>query len=744
MAAPAGGGSPWQALGALGYSDQSFEGVIGGEGQSATLLATFSLSFASSVFLEQLPRERYTDRYIEVLLQTASGQQVALGQDGRAVGVDIANTAGDESLRRLPPGDYAVVITTSQWQPAPFAFRLRVFPRTAPSLALIGRGAVGKRITTMRPETFQSGRGRLVASLQPRISIALAALGSARLRMGLQIIPAYETPEPLGLGHAWFSRRAQVPERLTIIAATGLSSAAVLLPSDFPGYIATRLTLEDFRRLPGRRVIFSDRSQGIYASYPELGVNPNITGAQESPDTPGVPFARLANGRHQREVLLGLPLSNSQMVVAHVEEVLVWNNDIIRDVDITRPLVQLLTVTNQRSSFAHRRRVSVFIVDRDNCRKLVRPPTELLARLDVILPPLDQFLVDRGIRVPGPTTFPPVARVLHPDFIAQKRLPSEGDRVLGADPTDTVSGLLKSLGMTNLLKADSTMNSAAIYTLLNDWEAIRAKDDYDPLSTSFVLSQLPDRPDGLPNLSPWYVDGGYRALGGAAGAYLEQAAQLLRYGQWSGPLPAEASTGVSSADPRWSLAPQGLLLPELRLFRSESPKLLLAYDWNQGTYCREKLQGLGFTTEDLSTDFPLTQGKAALNPGVARPLGGKGRLYLGELSASQPRLLRSTMNGQGSMAESNLSWCLRVRLHGRGSLPGATLNVTSDLTIVRRLLLCRLRGAGGIPSDVRDRTNRLSGRGGFMPTKLSSRPVNEYPQSFCTGQGRLQGTLVSS
>jgi hypothetical protein len=738
MAGQEGGGALWRDLGPLGHHDASYAGRIGESIGVATRRLCFSLAVPSTVFVSRLADD---PGVVSFALQGPRRRRIPLDETGRARGVDIANTAGDESGERLPAGRYQVVISTRRWQEALFSFRLQVFPLASPAAEVRARGGLGLlKLSTIRPEVFATGRGGLRASLQPATSLSIKEVGRGQLRAGLQVIPSYEDPEPLGLGHAWFIRQGQALERLTVIASTGISFDSVDLPNPFSSYIPSRLTLDDFRQLPGQRVIFSDRSQDIYGAYPELGVNPAVTGLQISPDTPGIPFVRLTNGVHRREVFLCLPIENSRLLVIHLEERLAWNNDIVRDVDPTRPLVQLFVAVNRRSSFAHSRRVSAFVLDRQSCRRLARPSSPFLAQLDAILPPLDSFLVDGGVRVPGPSFSLPVVRILYPDFIAEGRQPSEGDRILGADPEDTTSGLLKSFGLTNLLKADSTMNSPAIYTLLENWEAIKEDDDYDPASTSFVISRLPDRPDGLAVLSPWYKDGAYRTSGGAPGAYLEQTDQLLRYGRWGGPLPARSDTGISSLDPLWTLAAQGLQLPQLRLFRSDSPKLLLAYDWGMAPYCQNKLQGLDFTGEDLSTVPPVTQGTARLNPGIPRPLKGQGRLYLGALTSSQTRNLRVAMGGQGSLNGSSLAWCLRVRIHSRGGLQ-CELAVTPDLTIVSRLLSGEMAGAGFLAADMRDRRSGLTGRGGFKPTRLTARPPNEFLQAPCTGRGGLQASL---
>jgi hypothetical protein len=522
-----------------------------------------------------------------------------------------------------------------------------------------------------------------------------------------------------------------------------LNWATLELSDTLPGYIASELALPDFRFNAGRRTIFSDRAYDIYGAYPELGVAPSVLRAQVSPDTPGVPYLDLTNGRHRREILLTLPLDASRCLVLHLEEILAWNNDVILDVDDALPVSPRLIVSNRRRSWFHRRRVNIFVTDGLELRRLQNPPSPLLLQLDAALPPLDQQLVERAIRVPGPSFRLPPLRILYPTFIAEARLPAPADLVLGAVPAERAAGLLLSYGMTRLLAADASMSSMAIYRTLEDFPAIVAKPDYDPKATGFVIANIPDRPDGLPVLSPWLRDGGYRATGTAAGAYQAPGDQLLRYGRWNGPLPARTDTGISAADPRWSLAVQGVVLSADRLFRAESPSLLLSYDWGDGAYCRLKLQGLGFSDEDLSTAPPEQSQGGTLNAGRPRPLAGQGGLALGVLFAQQTRRLRTVQRGRGQ-SPGDLAWGPRGRLKARGQLSGA-LSVAPDLTIVRRLLRGWLAGAGGLERSRLNRPpTRLTGRGSFGRPWLSAKPPGEFPLVKATGRGRLIATLSAT
>ena len=738
-----GGGRLWRDLGPLATQISHHPGVIGEQQGSATLLLTFRLVRPGTVRIQLLPVAPFTDRFVAAALQDGAGRRIGLDDGGHAVLVDAANTAADEARQRLPAGDYRVVISASQWQEVPFLLRLDTFVLEAPRAALAARGHLAARLSTLRPEVFLRARGGLGASLQPVASLLCRLSGAGGHRAGLQVIPSYEQPPPGGLGHVWFVRRTGFDGRLRLGAATGASWVAVGLGDVLPGYLPTELSLPDFRFNPGRRVIFSERAFDIYGTYPELGVSQAVLRAQVSPDVPGVPYLDLTNGRHRREVLFSLPLEGSRCLVVHLEEVLAWNNDVIRDLDDALPLSPRLVVANRRRSWFHRRRVNTFVTDGLLLRRLQNPPSPLLAQLDAALPPLDQQLVERAVRVPGPSFRLPPLRVLYPLFVAERRPPAPADVVFGADPGERAAGLLLSFGMTRLLAADATMASAAVYTTLADFPAIAAKADYDPKATSFVVANLPDRPDGLPILSPWLRDGGYRPTGTAGGAYQTSTDQLLRYGRWNGPLPARTDVEVSAADPRWLLAIQGLALPFDRLFRGEAPRLLLSYDWNDGAYCRRKLQELGFSDEDLSVNPPASPQRGTLNPGAPRPLAGRGGLALGVLSAQQTRLLRTILRGRGRLI-SDLAWGPRGRLRARGQL-AAALVVEPDLTIVRRLLRCRLTGAGRLDrSELNRPASRLTGRGGLGRPWLSARPPNEFPLVLATGQGRLVATLSAT
>ncbi len=742
MAGP-GAGRPWKDLGPLTTQSSVHSGAIGESSGAATLLLSFQLPRPASVFLRLLPQEPFTDRFIEAALQSAAGDRFPLADDGRAVFVDAANTLADESRRRLPAGDYRIVITTSQWQDAPFALELRIFALEAPGLALAGRGHLGHRLSTLRPEAFVSGRGGLRASLQPSASLSCRLTGAGGHRAGLQVIPSYEVPPPVGLGHVWFSRRTGPNGRLRLGAATGLSWFTLDLSDTLPGYLPTGLSLPDFRANPGRRVIFSERAFDVYGAYPEIGVSPSILRAQVSPDTPGVPYLDLTNGFHRREALLPLPIEGARCLVVHLEEVLAWNNDVVRDLDDTLPLSPRLVVRNARRVWFHRRRVNVFVTDGLLLRRLQNPPSPLLAQLAAALPPLDQQLVERAIRVPGPAFRLPPLKILFPAFVAERRPPAPADVVFGADPTERSAGLLLSYGMTRLLAADAAMTSAAAFATLADFPAIAAKDDYDPKATGFVVANLPDRPDGLPILSPWLRDGAYRPDGGAAAAYQRSTDQLLRYGRWNGPLPARTDTAVSPADPRWLLAVQGLALPADRLFRVDAPSILLAYDWNDGAYCRRRLQALDFSDEDLSTTPPVTRFSGTLNAGAPRPLVGRGGLSLGELFAQQNRRLRVTLRSRGALRP-NLAWGPRGRLQARGRL-AMTLAVSPNLTLVRRLLRVRLAGAGSLQrARLNTPPTRLTGRGGFGRPWLNARPPDEFPLVYATGRGHLVAALSAT
>lgn len=738
-----GGGRLWRDLGPLATQSSQHQGVIGELQGSATLLLTFRLVRPGTVRVQLLPVAPFTDRFVAAALQDGAGRRIGLDDDGRAVLVDTANTAADEARRRLPAGDYRVVISASQWQEAPFLLQLDTFVLEAPRTRLAARGRLVARLSTLRPEAFLAGRGGLVASLRPAASLTCRLSGAGGHRAGLQIIPSYEQPPPTGLGHVWFSRRTGPDGRLRLGAATGVSWFTLALSDTLPGYLPTGLSLPDFRFNPGRRLIFSDRAFDVYGAYPELGVSQSVLRAQASPDTPGVPYLDLTNGRHRREVLIALPLEGSRCLVVHLEETLAWNNDVIRDLDDALPLSPRLVVSNRRRSWFHRRRINTFITDGLLLRRLQNPPSALLVQLNAALPPLDLQLVERAVRVPGPSFRLPPLRILYPAFVAERRPPAPADAVFGADPNERSAGLLLSFGMTRLLAADAAMTSAAVYTTLADFPAIAAKPDYDPKATGFVVANLPDRPDGLPILSPWLRDGGYRPTGTAGGAYQTASDQLLRYGRWNGPLPGRTDVEISPADPRWLLAVQGLALPGNRLFRADGPQLLLSYDWNDGAYCRRRLQALGFSDEDLSVEPPVSPQRGTLNAGVPRPLAGRGGLALGVLSAQQIRRLRTTLRGRGRLT-SDLAWGPRGRLRARGRLV-TTLTVSPSLTIVRRLLRCRLTGRGRLDrSRMNTPPTRLTGRGGLGRPWLNARPPGEFPQVRATGRGRLVGTLSAT
>lgn len=738
-----GGGRPWQDLGPLATQSTVWRGAISESSGSSTLLLAFQLIRPTTVFVRLLPLAPFTDRFIDAALQDADGRSIGLADDGRAISVDALNTPGNEALARLPAGDYRVVISTSEWQEAPFALQLETFALESPRLVAAGRGRLAAKLSTLHPEVFLRARGGLGASLQPVASLVWRGAGFGGHRAGLQIIPAYEQPPPAGLGHVWFSRRTGADGYLRLGAAGGADWFTLELSDTATGYVPTDLALPDFRFNAGRRVIFSDRAFDVYGAYPELGVSQSVLRAQISPDTPGVPYLDLANGRHRREVLITLPLDGARCLVLHLEETLVWNNDVIRDLDDALLLSPRLIVTNRRRSWFHRRRVNTFVTDGALLRRLQNPPSALLLQLDMALPPLDQQLVERSIRVPGPSFRLPPLRILFPTFIAEARPPAPADVVFGADPSERNAGLLISYGMTRLLAADASMSSMAVYRTLEDFPTIAAKPDYDPKATGFVIANIPDRPDGLVILSPWLRDGGYRATGRATDSYQAASDQLLRYGRWSGPLPARTDTEVSPADPRWSLAVQGLALGANRLFRSEAPALLLSYDWGDGAYCRLKLQGLGFSDEDLSVDPPERPQTGTLNSGRPRPLAGRGGLVLGVLFAQQTRLLRTTQRGRGRLP-GDLAWGPRGRVKGRGRLV-MTLSISASLTIVRKLLRGQLGGRARLDrSRLNKPPTRLTGRGSFGRPWLSARPPGEFPQGSIKGRGRLIATLSAT
>jgi len=739
-----GGGALWKDLGPLGDHSSVHAGVVGESLGVTTRRLRFTLVVPSSIFVTRLASKAATDGFVSLALQGPRRRRIALGEDGRAGGVDIANTAGDESTARLPPGTYEVIIATRQWQETPFRLALRIFPLGLPRGSLAGGGRLRLRLSTIRPEVFATGRGGLRASLQPAAPLTAHLAAQGRLRMGLQVIPSYQQPALAGLGHAWFIRREGAEPLLRVGAPSGLDWETLPLPEGSERYLPTRLTVDDYRANPGRRVIFSDRTVDLYNAYPDIGVNPAFIATQASPDLPGVPFLGLTNGRHRREFLLGLPIENERMALVHFSELLLWNNDIIRDLDTALPLVPRLEARITYRAFFHRRRVNVFVVSGGGVRRLANPPSGLLQRLDTLLPPLDRQLVERGLRVPGPAQILPSVRVLAPLFTLEGRLPAQADRVFGADLNDRSSGLLLSFGMTRLLAADPEMSSAAVYDTLANFEAFASRSDYDPRGTGFVLSALTSRPDGTPILSPWLRDGGYGLTGDATDAYTASTPQLLRYGRWDGALPADAADSVSPADPRWTLASQGLQPSDLRLFRSEEPRLYLGYDWGQSAYCREQLQLLGFSEEDLSPAPPIQSRQFSLNAGNPRPLQGRGVLAMGELKAIKVHILRVTHRGQGLLSRSNLSWCLRIRIRGQGRLRGQ-LTVTPDLTIVRRLLAARLVGAGRLDrSSLFPTASRLTGRGGLGRFKLKAAPPNEFPNGAVIGQGRLIATLSAT
>lgn len=687
MRETSGSGRVLRDLGLIEHFDDQIDGVIGGAGQPSTLLVVFRTSSAFDVTALRQPLRPFTDRFIAVGLRHQDGDIIPLDDQGRPVRQG-SGAPPDEAGDRLPPGGYIVSISTSQWQQAPFRLRLAIAATGSLQVALAGSGqlAAGFRIT--RLASALNGRGGLGLEPSRLRELHLQAAGRARLWAGLVSVPTYQEDPAPGLPHAWLMDSGTAVQ---VGSGDGLAWQTLATPA-ITEYVSTALSLDDFRG-GLQRLVFSSNAANVYATYQDLGPLPSdVTGAM-APDYPTRFFQSLVQGAHVRRCSFSLPINGATQLVVLLREELRWNNDIIRDVDISNPDLPRYAAVNARPVSAHRRLLQVLVVTSSRVRVLRQPPAALRVALDEVLPPLNTMLQSVRLQVPGQRYGRAAVDCLLPSFALTGEAPSEGDRIFGADPAEAYGNLLISYGLTWSMQARQGFTSAAIYDLLRDYAAIRGQADYNRRSYSFVLRNLANRPPGLPQYSPWFADGGYAQAGAPGSVYAASREGRLRYGQWRGEFPADASNQLNLAGEKWSPVNIEQVLPAARANSGSTPQLLLAYDWERPGYCRTSLGELGFSSGDLSTAETAWRALLSLNHGDTGLLKARGGLGRSTLRSQRTQRVATTLQATGTIGASRPAKSLFRVLSGRGAL-GVQLVTAPNGNYIP--LYSNLRGAGAL------------------------------------------------
>lgn len=710
-------------LGVLERYDQDVLGCIGGRGQPSTLLIRFRVDHPFLVTVIKQRQQPFTDRFLAVGLRGEGDAIIPLDELGRPVGGD-----------RLPPGDYAVSVSTSQWQEAPFRFRFTLAAQLPLQCALSGAGELVGGIPILRLQSAMAGRGRIRLLVRQRVALQSTQRSSGRMRVGLTAVPSYEAPIPAGLPHAWYVENAA---ELAVGSGDGLNWIAVSNPV-IEGYVESGLGLSDFRA-GNQRLIFSARSPAVYAAYTDLLPTPADVTAPACIEAPSVSFQSVVQGAYKRSCTFSLPVNGAVQIVIFLREELRWNNDIIRDVDTSIPADIRYSATTARSVSAHQRTLRGFVVAGTSIRQLRQLPGMFLSRVAQVLPPLSSTLSIRRLTVPGDRYPQARADCLVPNFMFTGGVPTEADQIFQLDP---YGGLLLSFGMSWSMQARRGFSSAAVYDFLRDYASILGEEDYDRRSYSFVNRVLASRPAGLPQYSPFLSDGGYLVDGTAQGGYNAAGVGLLRYGRWSGDFPASASTQLDLSGPRWSLTNFEQQLREARLRRGQPLQLLVAYDWEQPAFCRTRLGELGFSSADLLPRETGWRYLLLLNPDGPGALTGQGSLSGSRVISLRVVRLNGTFAGRGNLANLVIRRGSGDALKGQGRL-NMQLRIVANAPFTA--LYGTMRGAGRLPGGylLPKPLTRLTTRGGLGRPVIFSGKVRLL-QGAQAGNGYLSGGVFAS
>ncbi|MEB3320495.1 MAG: hypothetical protein VKI63_06105 [Cyanobium sp.] len=697
-------------LGVIDRWSEPIEGSVGGPGQPSTLLILFQVDTPFILTLQKERLQPFTDRFLSLGLRDREDTLIPLGDDGRPRMVDAQGTTIDESAARLPAGGYAISISTSQWQATPFRLRLQVATLGSLSLVLAGQGPLVAIARGMALRCAAGGRGALAAQLGRTVKLSARAGGIGQLRSGLMAVPTYEAIPGPGLPHAWVLEDG---DQLRIGSGQGLRWLS-FTPAKLTGFIPSTLSLTDYRAQP-RRLIFAAGSDTVYGAYPDIGPTPaNVTGPV-SPDFPAVSFHSIIQGSYSRRITFSLPVNGSKQILVMVREELRWNNDVVRDT-----FNGAYTATTRASRSAHQRIVHLFVVTGDRVRVLRQAPRGFMSQLAQLLPPLNTLLISQLLQVPGELSPRARVRCTVPAFALSQSAPSEGDRILGGDPSEPYGGLLASFGLTRGMQAARGFTSAAIYDLLRNFSLIRAEPDYDRRSYSFAIRVLASRPDQLPQYMPWTSDGGYAINQQAAGGYGDSQVSRLRYGEWRGAIPADASTQVTLTGDAWRPVNLDQVLDPNRLYRGRALQAYVAYDWNQPLARRTDLGAMGFTSADLLDIDPGTTSIILIGSGETVVVAGSGSLAGSTVRAQRVRVMGMVARGQGRIA-SVVRLARGAILRGRGGMRGLLSLGTSARVST---LFGGARGSGRLRggSILASPMLRIRNRGDLGRPRLSSGP----------------------
>lgn len=710
-------------LGVLERWEEDIEGAIGGAGQPSTLLILFQARTPFLLALRKQVIQPFTDRFLAVGLRGPDDTVIPLDEYGAPL-----------VTGRLPPGSYAISVATSQWQQAPFRLRMTLVAQMSLACRLTGSAQLAAGMPITRLQGVLGGRGVLRMRPSRILGLRVALHGSSGIQAGLVSIPTYVVVPAAGLPHAWL---VDNDTELALGCGNGRTWITLSQPV-IEDYVDSALGLSDFRG-GSQRLVFSARAPQVYATYLDLGRSSADVTTPVCPDAPNVTFQSAVNGSYRRSCTFSLPINGATQLVILLREELRWNNDILRDADLSNPAAPRYTAVNARSVSTHQRMLRGFVVTATAVRQLRQLPSAFLSRIDEILPPLDGTLVIQRLTVPGEQYPRAAVDCLLPEFALTGGIPSEADQIFQLDP---YGNLLLSFGMSWSMQARQGFASAAIYDFLRDYASILAELDYDRRSYSFVNRVLASRPTGLRQYSPYFTDGGYAINGTPQGAYDSVQAARLRYGRWRGDFPATADTMLSLSGERWTLTNFDQELSDSRLRRGTSLKLLVSYDWERPDLCRTRLGELGFSSADLLDRDTAWRSLMVLNPGRSRALAGEGSLAASRVISLRVVRLNGVLDGTGGFGIARIRRGAGDALVGRGRL-SAQLRIVVDGPFAG--LYGALGGSGRLTGGtlLSKPLVRISGQGGLGRPVLSLRSPGDLTGAL-TGQGSLGGPALSS
>lgn len=213
-------------LGPLSGIEAELRGFIGDQSGAPTIFLKFQITRQADIRLLLLPVQPRTDVFLQVALLGPDRRSIRLDEQGIARGVESENTPESEAARRQQPGEYTIVLSTTQWNNTPYRLLFRVAAAVALEGRLIGRGGFGRARLRgpVRLRARLRGQGRLgrseLFSGRPITNISCRLRGRGKLG-GSGLSPLREVPS------AWISRLTTPAEGTPFAVSANAASTFV-------------------------------------------------------------------------------------------------------------------------------------------------------------------------------------------------------------------------------------------------------------------------------------------------------------------------------------------------------------------------------------------------------------------------------------------------------------------------------------------------------------------------------------